>query len=54
MVGALSSDLEGALCSGQVGALSSDLEGAVWLKFPLAQANAKSKASKELNLLTHQ
>ncbi len=34
MVGALSSDLEGALCSGQVGALSSDLEGAVWLKFP--------------------
>ncbi len=34
MVGALSSDLEGALCSGQVGAVSSDLEGAVWLKFP--------------------
>ncbi len=37
MVGALSSDLEGALCSGQVGALSSDLEGAVWLKFPLLE-----------------
>ena len=37
MVGALSSDLEGALCSGQVGALSSDLEGAVWLKFPSKQ-----------------
>jgi len=35
MVGAVSSDLEGAICSGQVGALSSDLEGAVWLKFPL-------------------
>ena len=35
MVGALSSDLEGALCSGQVGAVSSDLEGAVWLKFPV-------------------
>ena len=35
MVGALSSDLEGAVCSGQVGAVSSDLEGAVCLKFPV-------------------
>ena len=34
MVGALCSDLEGALCSGQVGAVSSDLEGALWVKFP--------------------
>ena len=34
MVGALSSDLEGAVCSGQMGAVSSDLEGAVCLKFP--------------------
>jgi hypothetical protein len=35
MVGALCSDLEGALCSGQVGAVSSDLEGALWVKFPV-------------------
>ncbi len=42
MVGALSSDLEGALCSGQVGALSSDLEGAVWLKFPTKWENGLS------------
>ena len=41
MVGALSSDLEGAVCSGQVGAVSSDLEGAVCLKFPIKSNKMK-------------
>lgn len=48
MVGAVSSDLEGAVCSGQVGALSSDLEGAVWLKFPVDPETSLTGAGSNL------
>ena len=34
MVGAISSDLPGAICSGQVGAISSDQMGAVCAESP--------------------